>query len=109
VTVFDVLRQTIPAAQVAADVRSILTEANWRVELDGRDVNAATDVFEVVARSCHAYDRAMHFGDHYSVLVAIGGVDRMAHGVPEAAICFARLYYTPSLALITVDFSRTVS
>jgi hypothetical protein len=106
--VFDALRQILRSEQVVSDLRSVLEEAGWHIELDGKRVNVTTDRFDVLARSCHTYDRDMSFGDHYRVLVAIGGVRGMAHGVPEAEICFATLWYSPALALITTDFSAAL-
>jgi hypothetical protein len=103
--VFSTLRGEISASRVADDVRTVLDAAGWEVEIDASLVTIDRDVpLEVVARSCHTYERKMSFGDHYRVLVAVGGIRTVANGVPEANLCFATVWYTPALELITIDF-----
>jgi hypothetical protein len=102
------LRQELKSEQVARDLRSRLDDANWRVEIEeGEWVEIGrTETFEIVARSCHAYEYEMNFGDHYHVLVAVGGVREVNHGVPRPRVSFVSMIYSPKLELITLDFSR---
>jgi len=77
---------------VADDVRTVLDAAGWEVEIDASLVTIDRDVpLEVVARSCHTYERKMSFGDHYRVLVAVGGIRT---GFPRR-ICVSRQSGTP--------------
>ena len=106
---FERLRKEIDLERVVRDLRGLLERANWDVELEGESIPVDRDLsFEIVARSCHSYERDIGFGDHYRVLVALGGVERVEHGVVQAAFCFASMYYNPALALITVDFARAM-
>ncbi len=103
---FDKLREKLSAERIAADLSTMLREAGQRIELDGKQVVVPPDVaLEVVARSLHAYDVEMGFGDHYRVLVAMGGIGSVEHGVVEPGICFATLWYSSGAELITVDFT----
>jgi len=94
----------LPEGTIKKDLASVLAECGHCVELGGRTVPVPREAkLEIVVRTWHGYEHPIGFGD-LSVLVAIGGVKRIDHGVPEPGICFARLYYTGESKLITVDF-----
>lgn len=102
------LRQEISIEAVSRDLRNLLAAASWRIEIgDGEWIEVdRLGRFEIVARSCHTYEYEIGFGDHYRVLVAVGGVRKVEHGVVQAHVCFASMFYRPDLTLITVDFWR---
>lgn len=105
--VHSVLRASLPDGRVMSDLRALLADAKGVVELDGQEVRiAAGATLQTIARSAHSYELPMGFGDHLRVLVAVGGVARVEHGVPVAEICFATMWYTADGRLTTVDFSR---
>ncbi|MEM1060468.1 MAG: hypothetical protein AAGK14_14735 [Verrucomicrobiota bacterium] len=66
--------------------------------------------FELVAQSSHKYQtQEIGFGDHARILVAIGGLANIQHGMPYANVCFATLFYSPEQKLITMDFSKMMT
>ena len=102
----DLVISVLPDERVAADLREVLAEGGYRIELDGSDVSVPTDTtLHIVARSSHTYEYQIGFGDHFRVLVAVGGVKDLAHGVPTPGVCFATMWYGPQADLTTVDFS----
>jgi hypothetical protein len=106
---FKELRREISFERVDRDLRGLLHQANWQVEIGGESVHVDRSLpLQIVGRSCHAYEYDMGFGDHYRVLVAVGGVRAVENGVVRAATCFASMYYGPALAVITVDFARAM-
>ena len=104
---FGILRETLPADRISADLAAVLSEGHKPVELgDDRVVVPSGAELTVVARSVHTYEVRIGFGDHYRVLVAVGGIDSVEHGIVRAGICFATLWYSTELKLITVDFAK---
>ena len=59
---------------------------------------------EVIAKSCRQNHYHSSFGDHYAVLVAIGGVVNITSGIPVPQYCYATLFYSSDKNLITLDF-----
>ena len=87
------LREEISQDGVARDLRVLLDKADWHVEIDGESVDIdRSGSLDIVARSCHAYEYDIGFGDHYRVLVAVGGVQAVEHGVVQPRVCFASTY-----------------
>lgn len=102
----DLLDKVVPASKIAADLTHVLASSAYIVELNGSSIRVPVDApLHVVARSAHSYEYAMGFGDHYRALVAVGGVKGVSHGVPQAGICFATLWYSAEAVVSTVDFS----
>ena len=99
----EVLRDIFPDEMLFDDLRTVLEECGWQLELDERDVDIPRDVrLETVVRSCHLYEHSRGFGN-YTVVVAIGGIRSVANGIVEAGQGFASLWYSSTLNLITVD------
>lgn len=96
----------LPDEKITTDLRQVVAESNSFIQLEHRDIKMDSETkLEIVGRSYHCYNFDIGFGDHYRVCVAIGGVTNVAHGVPEAAKCFATMWYSVDRRLITVDFA----
>ena len=100
------IESALPMGKVEQDLRALLIEAEWQVELNERKVCIDPhEPLEVVARSAHTYEYDIGFRDHFRALVAIGGATRTSYGTLEAKICFVTLWYTAIGHLITIDVS----
>lgn len=97
-------------AEVCDDLRKLLNEIQFGIQLDGHMVNVDKDsALAVVARSVHEYaDQMIGFGDHFRFCIAVGGVLEIAHGVPVAGTCFASMIYSKKGKLITNDFLKNM-
>jgi len=100
------LAELLSDDRIQADLRAVLAEDAHPIELDGSWLDVPIGVcVEVLARSFHTYEVEMGFGDHYRVLVALGGLKSMLHGIPEPGLCFVTIWYSANVKLITMDFS----
>lgn len=98
------LRSKVPARLVFADVERTLSEGSFRVELDQHWISVSWPTpLEIVGRSYHDSEYEAPFG-RYRAVVAIGGVVSREHGILVAGTCFATLYYTDEIGLLSVDF-----
>ncbi|MFH1024679.1 MAG: hypothetical protein V1809_14955 [Planctomycetota bacterium] len=108
-TTFMSLKDFFPAERVSNDLRRVLEEGGWKIELGGRITNVPPSApIDILARSCHVYDYDIGFGNHYRVLTALGGILHNRNGVIEASLGFATLWYSEERNLITVDFSAAM-
>jgi hypothetical protein len=109
------LDEALPDEVILRDLRRVLAEdANPSLCLEGDDgeiqltIDAANVGLEVVTK-CYLHERyEVGFGNHYRILVAIGGVEGVSSGIATARICFALLYYNEEPGLITLDYSLTM-
>jgi len=100
------LNNALPNQKVIKDAADILREQLEKPlgEFKPDEIPPANARIDVVAKAfvLTNYDHA--FGNHYIAEVAIGGIERQAHGVVSPKYFFATLYYSEELRLITVDF-----
>lgn len=95
--------------QVFADLRGILESGDSVIEFDEGAIAVDHNcICEIVSKHlmCRRFDHA--FGSCFAVLVAVGGVRDIQHGVVEPRHCFATLWYTLKKELITTDFSKAM-
>jgi hypothetical protein len=98
---------SLPNEVIIADLETTLDESQRHVEIDERLIFVSDKTHEILAISAHVYTRPdIGMGDHFRVLVAVGGVATVSHGIVTPRRCFATLWYSPEGHLITVDFSR---
>ena len=93
--------------KVVSDLRQILsTLPAGVIELDAGTIRVEPECqVELVSKSCisQRFDRG--FGSCFTALVAVGGVSNVEYGIVAAHHCFAVLWYSPNLELITIDFT----
>jgi hypothetical protein len=64
---------------------------------------------DIVSKAALEQRYDIGFGSCLRTIVAVGGVDRIEHGVLKPKICFAVLWYSDTGHLITVDFSESAT
>lgn len=101
------LERLLPDNVVVRDLRSLLAGAGCYFELGGKKIRVPPSArMNVVARSYHTYEYDLGFGDHYRVLIAVGGIVRIRYGIAKAKLSFASLWYSEERKLVTVDFRK---
>lgn len=85
-------------------LRDLLADCSWRLELEEKATPVPKDApLQVISRSYHLGELEPTFGQ-FRATVAVGGLESAEHGVLVPRICFATLYFTPELKLMTSDF-----
>lgn len=103
-----ILSELLTDEKVADDLRSILDQCSWEVEFDDQPVTVPRDLATtVVERVYFERSEEIGFGSHYRVVVAIGGLESIEHGIVIPKICFSLLYYSLDREVITSDFMPT--
>src|SRR5262245_32873042 len=106
------LDEAVPDEVIFRDLRRFLArDASPSLCLEGEDgqvqltIDAASVPLEVVTKAYFHERFDVDFGNHYRILVAIGGVGKVSSGIAKARICFALLYYNEEPAAMTLDYS----
>ena len=104
------LDRVVEDDDVLSSFRAVLEKDEFTVALDDDDVRTLERDCEltIVAKFGLSYRHDVGMGDHYRVIVAIGGVQSVRFGVVEAEICFATLWLSLDGSLITIDYSAVM-
>ena len=97
----------LPNELIEKDLSIFLWEdyPNVPIELEEESIVIPVSTgLEVVAKSYRQNVYEGGFGNHYAVLVAIGGVRDNEGGYLYPEYCFATLFYSSEKLLITLDF-----
>ena len=102
------INESLPDGKVLQELREFLHDASGKpFEVSGEKILIPEDVeLCIVAKVFYSYNFDIGFGNHYRVLVAIGGVEQVANGIVDASICFVLGYFNTNGGLITVDLNR---
>lgn len=99
------IARLIPDSKIERDLHDLLVECRWQVELSGTTVPVAEgSEFKVIERIYIESTLEIGFGSHYRVLIAVGGLESVEHGIVIPNTCFALFYYSSSYELLTFDF-----
>ncbi len=98
------LRESIPDKLVIDQLRAVLEEGDWRVEILSEWIDVPRNAqMQVVFRSYETSSLREVFGP-LRATVAIGSVSLDPSGPLYAATCFATLYFSSVVEFVTVDF-----
>lgn len=107
------LDRAFPIEKVALDFRSYFfsdtSDTTVSVELEGKSVDIPRDApVETVSKVLFFEAFDVGFGTSCRVLLAVGGVKAVTHGIAYAHIVFTLLYYNIQGELITAELSDTM-
>ncbi len=89
------------------ELRRVFRDAKGVIEFDVAPIYVAVDCeLKVISKSfiLQRFDRG--FGNCFTALLAVGGIDSFEHGIIKPTHCFAVLWYSFQRKLITIDFSK---
>ena len=101
------LDEFLPDELIQEDLSKILwiEKIGKLIEIEEKNVIVPYGaLLEVVSKSYRKNFYNIGFGNHYAVLVAIGGVIGQQSGIIEPKYCFATLFYTSFQTMICLEF-----